>query len=118
MLNKSEIINAVNSIPNFAFKDVYVKGVDGNMHKTSFKVIVEENTNNVISIVTNKYKLIQFKDVYMPIIDSFQDCFGDLKYCDGVGIMLIFPDGESFVFDGANHKYRVGLYIINSVKSL
>lgn len=123
MLNKIELIKKIESLPIYEFKEVFTKKdftydafdledeEENLINQERFRAIVEKDGTEALSIVTNRYRLIQFKEILLPIIEGLGDLEGETKIYRGEGYTLIFPEKEEFnVKDG-----KLGLVIFNSV---
>ena len=75
------------------------------------KAITEIGKNDIVVCVCKGYKLIQFEEVFKPIVEYFDGVVGDLKYYWGSSVLKLFPDGDFKTEDGR----QIGLIISNSV---
>ena len=119
MMNKQELITAINGLPIYEVKDVFVKDseidVNGNdmfVDDKRLKAITEKGKNEIIDVVSKWYKLVQMGEVYTPMVNYFQDVDGNIKHYWGAGVLTLFPKGEDYRIDENN---RIGLVIKNSV---
>lgn len=111
MLNKIELIKKIESLPIYEFKEVFTKKEETLINQERFRAIVEKEGKEALSVVTDRYKLIQFKEILLPIIEGLGDLEGETRIYRGEGYTLIFPEKEEFnVKDG-----KLGLVIFNSV---
>lgn len=112
LISKEDLISKVKDLPIFEFKDIFVEKEDDlkeYVNQERFKAIVEKGDTDVISIVSNRYKLIQFQQILLPILENLDDLEGETKIYNGEGYTLIFPKKE----EETNEKF--GLIIFNSV---
>jgi hypothetical protein len=75
------------------------------------RAIVEVGSRAPLVFVSNRYKLVQFAEMFKPIVESVESCEGQVVYNEGFAIMSVMPDGEDFAIDGG----RVGIVAYNSV---
>lgn len=113
MQNKQELILEIENLPEYELKDIYVENEEefekaGNR----FKAVTEKEKTEAVSVVTKIYKLTQFKDVFLPILENINELEGEITFYRGKGILLVFPKGEEFRLENGN---RIGLAIFNSV---
>jgi len=113
-MEKLKLIEEIENLPEFEMKEIAVKD-DGQYHDNEyFMAIVEKGKPNIIySVVSKRYKLVQFKDVFIPAIEKIERIkFGYVYYFGGKAIVEVYPEGEEFVID---NKWRVGISLKNSV---
>jgi hypothetical protein len=124
-MDKTQALAAIEALPLFRFRDVAVEDelpepdsaseamVDSVWVKVSpqFVAVTEVGRTEPLAFPSDHYKLVQFKEVFKPIVESFeeQDCF--LSYNHGFAVLDIFPslpkeDGDS---------YTIGVGVYNSV---
>lgn len=124
---KDEMGVAIEELPLFEKKGVAICDKDGNVISDSetitfkgSKYHIEENWTAVCEIdnvkplafVSQKYNLVQFKQVFKPIIDNIDDDMsGQLLYNEGMAVMDVFPDNDDYKTNGT----KFGITIINSV---
>jgi|TARA_Y100000310_G_C20657182_1_gene802586 hypothetical protein len=123
MKTKQDLINGVSALPKFELKPIYTfnenVGLDtGNrfVEDTKLQAVTEVNRNSIYATITKFYKLVQFEEVFNPILNHFEDLTGELKYYNGSSLLIVFPSGERFK---TNDNQQIGLIVANSVnKSL
>lgn len=118
-MNKEQLINKINLIPEFVLKDVAVEKIDDSIYqewenKENWKAVTEIGNNEPLTFVTKKYQLIQFKDVFLPLIENIEKLEGNLVYYWGVGLIDIFPDEEKL----KKGNDRIGIVSLNSVNKM
>jgi hypothetical protein len=111
MKNKDELIEEIKTLPKYELKDVFIQKEEYIKQKR-FLEVTEVNKNQGISIVTNRYKLTQFQEVFLPIVEDIGELNGEIKFYEGKGVLFIFPEGEKFCLD---EKNKIGMAIFNSV---
>jgi len=118
-INKTELLAKIDTIPLYEVKDLFTKEDVTSIHDADrfigdkrLKAITELGKNELIDVVTTHYKIVQFGDVYKPIINYFADVEGEVKHYWGAGVLTILPKGIDYRIDENN---RVGLVIKNSV---
>jgi len=113
-VKKEELIKKVETLPEFELKTIAVKTEKEYHDNEFFKAIIEKgNPKSVISVVSDKYQLIQFKEVFLPAIEKIKNIKSALVLSHkGKAYLEIYPDGKEFEID---NKQRVGLALKNSV---
>ena len=107
-----EIKEQIMNLPTFHKENVAVELNKEWVEQPQFKSIVEDHTNDVICVVSNRYNLVQFKEILIPVVDGMKEEFEhDIIYHRGVCIMNIFPKSDEFKEDDKVY----GLTVINSV---
>ena len=128
-MEKTKINEKIESIPAFELKSIAVKQQLVNEGDTpsqefawvesdNFKAITEQGQPLPISVVGKHYKVVQFKEVFKPIMDNTPDeVDGDVQYHKGFALMDIFPKGDGYAIldDNRNEIGRIGLVCMNSV---
>ena len=111
---KAEIIAQINRLPLFELKEIAVKHENEYIDNKYLRAVIQEGKpERIISIVSDKYKLVQFKDVFIPAIEKIEEIEDGLvlSYL-GKAYLEIYPKGEEFKL---NNGERVGLVLRNSV---
>ncbi|MCD6445932.1 hypothetical protein J7L49_04010, partial [Candidatus Bathyarchaeota archaeon] len=109
---KETLKKYIENLPTFELKEIAVK--DGDRYiDTELRGVVEKGKPEVVYAVVGKnYSLIQFKDVFLPILDKIDRIkFGLVEYYRGKALVEFYPDGENFTTDG----FRIGVILKNSV---
>lgn len=115
-MEKSELLEKIESIPLFETIDVYTKR-DENPHveQDHFQAIVERGKNDAIAVVSHRYNLVQIRDVFeealKTVLESaesqeLEEVEGSVSYYRGRGELEVFPKSE---------EEEVGLLLRNSV---
>jgi len=112
MKEKQEVIDVIQAMPKFEMKDVFIERDGEHVLNEKFKAVTEVGDNDILSVVTNKYQLVQFSEVFLPIINKIDELEGRVVYFNGNAIMEIYPKGDYFKMDNGQ---RVGLFVRNSV---
>ena len=105
MQNKVDLKNDIRNIKEFELKPVAVEK-DGEFHidDNNLAVVVKETTP-IIAIVSRKYKLIQFSQVFLPVLDGVEGEYnGEIHTYKGKAWLYVFPENE-----------QIGLVLKNSV---
>ena len=120
-MNKQELLGDIKKIPNFKKRDIYVMkehndimlgNAEPVMKEERLIGITEENNYPLISTVSKGYQILQFKDLYEPIVNHFDEVNGELFYHFGSSVMSLFPEGDNFKTDDGK---PIGLIVSNSV---
>lgn len=99
---KAELLQQIESIPEFEEKPVFVNGTE----QKNFKAIVEKGKTEAIAVLKKRYVLIQIRDALRQVIELLPDeTTGDIFYWGGRGMAIVFPKPQS----------EVGLRVLNSV---
>ena len=141
---KETMRNKIEQLPKFRFRDVAVKEEQDFVEGEPFyperewvgcpsnRAITETTNTKPLAFVSKRYGLVQMKDVFMPLLNTVEtlEPESNLKYYEGMGVMDLFPGGDSFSAmdiiindDGQNqiskgvtfHNNRVGISAYNSV---
>lgn len=115
MKNKTELINEIENIPKFVLKEVSSKNDNLWVEDKCKRVITEENKTFILTLVSDKYKVVQFEETYLPIVNSFEELEGFLRYYYGKGVLVVYPKKEGFRYENDDFKGDIGLLITNSV---
>jgi hypothetical protein len=118
-MDKEGLKREIENMPTFSLRDIvvrensYITGDTVYRDIENLKAIVRDDTKNVVSVVSNKYKLVQFKDVFLPAVENIEKIQNAyvLSY-GGKGYVEIYPEGEEFVI---SNRERVGIALKNSV---
>ena len=119
-MNKEELLVEIGKIPLFRFRDVATKEEkveEGEVVSERWveddksKAITEVDSVSPIAFVCEKYQLVQFKDMFKPIVENIEDCRGAVIYNRGFAIMDVFPSKEEYKTNGD----RIGIVAYNSV---
>lgn len=110
-MNKKEILEEIDKIPTFVYRDVAIDYNNVWDKKEALKAITEEGNDEPLAIVSKKYRLVQFKPVFEPIVAPINELEGDLIYYKGFAIMDLFPKDETYNNDGNS----IGIVVMNSV---
>lgn len=110
MRTKNELIKQINKIPLFEASDIFLAGL--NDSDKNWKGITEIGKKEIMMPVSKHYKLINFEDIFVPILNGIPDLEGELRYGYGRGVLFIYPKGDKYA---VGKDTRVGLIITNSV---
>lgn len=111
-MDKQETIMKVNELPLFHLEKVAVNYNEAWSLQNHAKAVVQNGTDEAIAFVSNRYHLVQFKDILTPVIEGIDCNFKSrLIHNRGVCIMDIFPEMQEFSDD----KNTYGISILNSV---
>ena len=110
MNTKKELLNKIDKIPLFEASDLYLQGASE--PDKNWKGVKEIGSKDVLMPVSRHYKIVDFIDIFKPIIDGIPDLEGELRYRDGRGVLFVYPKGDGF---NVSKDERVGLIITNSM---
>lgn len=131
MKTKEKLLKEIDNIPEFVFRQVAladpsgppspIGAADTNLalipqYKecswNEVRAITEANNTKPITFVSNRYNLVQFKNVFKPLVQEHTECEGKLCYSQGFAILDIYPTGNDFLLSDGS---RIGLSAYNSV---
>lgn len=126
-MNKEQLQTAIAAIPTFEFRQVatghndeQIKEVAGDKNDETqwvrvgeHRAICEVGSYKPLAFVSNRYKLVQFSEMFNPIVEDMEVCDAHLKYFDGMAIMDIYPCGEQFKIENQS----IGVSAYNSVNT-
>lgn len=109
-MDKKQISEEIARIPQFELKIAGVKDpVQGWEQAEKFKAVVEVGKLVPYAFVNKSYQLVQFKDVFEPILESLpENTESRLAYYQGMANLDIFPGDQT-------GDFKYGLVISNSV---
>lgn len=110
-MNKEELVRGIEKIPQFVLRDIKIVGNNKVVDEKNWKAVTEDINEKPLTFVTERYKLIQFKDVFTPLVQNIPELDGEVSYFDGFGIIDIFPEDEKL----KNGEDRIGMVAYNSV---
>lgn len=118
-MNKEKLIERIGEIPQFVKRDVAIKQEDVTTQNTWIesqkdKAITEEGNYIPMAFVTKKYQIVQFRDVFIPMIENIPDLEGGLVYYQGKAYMSIFPSDDRLKI---SDNESIGIFALNSVDS-
>jgi len=115
-MNKENLTYAINQIPKFVSRGIAVdKSDDVNVqnwaYEDEFTAVTEVENTKPLCFATGRYRLIQFSEVFLPLIEKIEELEGDLFYYGGVGLIDVFPKDDNLKGDDVDF----GLVAYNSV---
>jgi hypothetical protein len=111
-MNKQGLIEEINKIPLFVLRDSAVKNESNEWVEAEFfKGVTEEQSLVPLTFVGKHYQLVQFKDVFIPLIQNIEELDGDLTYFGGFAYLDVFPTDEKL----KEGNDRIGMVAVNSV---
>jgi len=116
-MNKQELRERVENLPLFDKRRIRVCETADERNEIFDEdkineAICEIGESEPLAFVTGSYNLVQFKDIFLPILDSFEEELeGTVIHYAGFGMMTVFPDREEL----KEGKNRFGLIAMNSV---
>jgi len=106
-VGKNELIESIKSLPKFELKEIYLE--DGESIQRFKAVFCEQD--GVVSVVTNRYSLVQFSEIFLPIIQELGELSGFVSYHFGKAIVGVFPEEETL----KTKEGSLGILLMNSV---
>lgn len=117
LVDREELIKQVNGIPKFTLRNCAVKKVeldqtqDTWFEQENWKAVTEVDNFKSYTFVSKGYVLVQFAEVFLPILNTIPECEGELVYDNGFAYMYVYPKGDKY----KDEKNDYGIVIINSV---
>lgn len=117
-MENSNLFEKIESIPLFETIDVFTRRDDEpHVEQDHFKAVVEKGENDAIAVPTERYNLVQIRDVFKEALETVEEAAekeyddvtvsGNVHYYRGRGELEVFLDGGK--------KPGVGLLVRNSV---
>lgn len=127
MRTKEELIQDINNIPTFVLRRVALADhagspAPGNLpdqENTNWqerpwdevRAITEESNTKPLAFVSDRYKILQFKDAFLPLVNEHENCTGKMLYNEGFSVLDVFYDSPEYTLpDGM----KIGLSAYNS----
>lgn len=120
-MNKEKLKEAIEKIPKFRLRDIAVDKKEAHLYAGDYGWFKQEHLFAVTDVdnykalctVGKSYYLVQFFEIFNPIVDSMPDIDGELIYDNGFAYLFIFPEGEKY--KEGNDEF--GLVVVNSVNT-
>ena len=114
--NKQELKELIEELPIFEKRDVQTRnGTEESVEEWTTQkelAICSIKTDEAFAYVSPNYKLIQFKDIFTPMLESIpEEVKGYLVNYGGFAMLKVFPEIESL----KEGNSRFGLVAMNSV---
>lgn len=110
-MKKNELRERIKSLPLFEKRTVWVQDEEGGKKQQKHSAICSENDAVSYAYVGPGYNLVQFHEIFTPILDSIpEEVKGYLVSYGGFAAMKIFPEIEEL----KEGKDRFGLLARNS----
>jgi len=104
-MDKEELIRQINNLPIFELRNVAIKKDNKWINQAHLRAVVEVGTTKAIAIVSDKYELVQFKDVFLPAVEQVDSIrLGVVLNYKGRSEMIVIPENND-----------IGLSLRNSV---
>lgn len=108
-MDKTQLIETINNIKEFELKEVAIKKDSDWIQDNNWKAVVIKNEENIIATTSNKYKLLQFSEVFLPVLEKMpENIIGQIATYKGKASLYIFPEDNT-------EKFRAGIALKNSV---
>lgn len=130
MKTKEQLIDEIKNLPEFEYREIGLKTLgpeDPEDPENSIYIyeevpknwvaITEVGSNNPVTFASNRYKLLQFKDSFLPLVQAHDQVTGKLKYYHGFSVLDLYPESEDLKVDGPapGEQYQIGISAYNSV---
>jgi hypothetical protein len=108
MNNKNELIEKIKEIKDFELKEVAIKDNGNWISDTKWKAVTVEGEQEIIATMSNRYRLVQFREVFLPILEKIPEGInGDIALYKGKAWLYIFPESQD--------EHKIGIGLRNSV---
>lgn len=109
IMDKTQLIETINNIKEFELKEVAIKKDNDWVQDNNWKAVVIKDEENIIATTSNKYKLLQFSEVFLPVLEKMpENIIGQIATYKGKASLYIFPEDNT-------EKFRAGIALKNSV---
>ena len=107
-MNKTQLTEKISQIPDFELKPVAVKEGSDWIEDSKWKAVCVKNEQDIIATMSNKYKLVQFRDCFLPVVNKMPDSiFGEIYTYKGKAWLYLFPE--------TTQSDKIGVALKNSV---
>ena len=113
MNQKDDVIREINELPKFELTGIFYD--KDKKEAPQFRGVKEIPSNRLIAVVSDIYQLVQFEEVFLPLLKDINDLEGCVTYYNGKGFLEIYPEGESFKITNGHENQRIGMLIKISV---
>ena len=114
-MDKQELLKEIGELPLFEKREIKVKKSDTSdewVNSPGNSAICDVKGCEPFAFVKDRYQVIQFKDVFKPVLDSNDgEVDGRIINFKGFAAMTLFPKDQSLIVNGA----KIGMVAINSV---
>ena len=116
--NKETLQNEIQKLPIFTQKEIWTIK-DGEQDSNNVTIQRNDgwkaitNDNDIYSVVTDKYQLIQFAEVFNLITSKFDKFIGRVYQHRASAVLVVFPEQQVIQLEEV--KGKIGLYALNSV---
>jgi hypothetical protein len=108
-MNKTELVETINNIKEFELKRVALVRDGTWVEDLNWKAVTLKDEYDIFATVTKKYVLVQFKNVFEPVVSKMADTTsGYISTYKGKASLYLFPEDNS-------EKFRAGICLKNSV---
>ena len=102
---REKLLEQVENLPVFELRDIAMEKDEKWKRQEHLKAITEIEDDVITAIVSDKYKLVQFKEVFIPTIEQIGDISrGSVLHYKGKAEIVLVPE-----------ESKIGLSIRNSV---
>jgi hypothetical protein len=112
MKNKADLISEIQGLKKFETRPIAIERGGQFQIDQKARGVVIENENDILAVVSPKYKLVQFDSVFLPLIQNIPDLEGHIATYRGKAQLFVFPHGEAF--EGEQNT-RIGVKVSNSI---
>jgi len=108
-----DLLRKIEELPKFELRDLAVREGEKYIECRNRKAVIESGKPHmIIATVSERYNLVQFRDIFIPVIEKIRNIEdGVALNWFGKGYLEIYPRGEEFKLNGG----RIGLVVRNSV---
>jgi hypothetical protein len=107
MRTREQLLEDIQELPTFELTEAYTKR-DGEFVEQKQKAVVEKEGVVAYAYVSPAYNLVQFKEIFQPVVENIQECEGKLHTYGGFARLVLFPKIGEF-------EDKWGIIAMNSV---
>ena len=119
--NKEELITKINSLPEFQLIPLFKK-LSKYEDIGNFIGVMNKDNKNIVGIVSPRYKLVQFKDTFLDLVDNFKDTItGATSVHGGKGYLWLKMSNNEhgiLVINSVNKSTSLIINMTNTVNKL
>jgi len=117
--SRDELAEEVKKIPEFECVNVFTAKEDLFTHQSKFKAIVEKDHDEAISVVSDRYALVQTRDVFSLVLSYLkEDILGEIFYDRGRALLHVFLKDSDIgicVMNSVDRSSAINVFFIKKV---
>jgi hypothetical protein len=112
MKDRANILTDIENLKKFKIVELAIKENGNYYADKKTRGVIIEGEKEILSTVSDKYKLVQFDSVFLPAISKIGDFDGHLIVHKGKAKLFVFPHGD--IFKGEKDS-NIGIFLENSI---